>query len=568
VAAPRVFSDELLYFDAAGSLSEGDGLSVQGEPYRYSPLYPTLLAPILLASPDREVAYELVKALNALLFALVAVPVFLLARRILAPWPSVAVSALAVAIPSSVYVSVVTSEALAYLTATWAVYAIVCALERPTPLRQGLVLTGILVACAVRLQFLILYPAYVIGLVTVMALSIRVRRRWRRELWPTAVSVAVSLALVVVGSFRPALLGSYESLWESYDLAGVARWFGYHLANLALYLAVVPLAVLPIVLSLLLRRARSTSPPHAAFLVTFVLVNLGVLFVAAAFDSGEHGLGRLHDRYVFYVAPLWLVALFYWFQEGAPRPRVASVIGAVLALVFVGLFPLSALHERNWMFDGVGTTLWAAADEAVSSSDVSLRLAMTFFTSALVALMLFLPRRLLWLVPISVFSTFALSSALVWNVGLDAARGKQNDVFPAQSDERRWVDERVPKGGSVTTLLVPCATIDLSSRSLSQTEFFNSAVKRAVHVRRGSASAVSSGSVEIGADGALAYPSGEAVVADHIVSQRGVNVVGRRLGEGTRARLVLWAVHGSVRLRGARSPEHVAHAACRMTKRS
>ena len=109
-----------------------------------------------VVAADREVAYELAKAMNALLFALTAVPVFLLARRVLPPWPSAAAAALAVAIPSGTYVSVVMTESLAYLASAWTCYAIVLALERPSARRQLAALLAICVASGVRTQFLVL----------------------------------------------------------------------------------------------------------------------------------------------------------------------------------------------------------------------------------------------------------------------------------------------------------------------------------------------------------------------------------------------------------------------------
>src|SRR5918999_700708 len=117
---PRIFYDELLYMEAADSLASGEGLEVRGEPYERGPLYPLLLAPLLAVAPDREAGYALAKLLNALLFAVSAIPIYLLARRLLPPRPSVGVAALSIAIPSSVYVSVVMTESLAYLAACWA----------------------------------------------------------------------------------------------------------------------------------------------------------------------------------------------------------------------------------------------------------------------------------------------------------------------------------------------------------------------------------------------------------------------------------------------------------------
>ncbi len=48
------FADELLYFDVAGSIAEGDGLRFRGEPYRYAPLYPAVLAAIQWIAADAK----------------------------------------------------------------------------------------------------------------------------------------------------------------------------------------------------------------------------------------------------------------------------------------------------------------------------------------------------------------------------------------------------------------------------------------------------------------------------------------------------------------------------------
>ena len=100
---PRIFPDEVIYMDAASSLAHGDGLSVRDGGYGYGPAYPILVAPLVALGGDRESAFALAQLLNALAFALVAVPVFLLARRVSGPRLALVASALAVLVPSSVY---------------------------------------------------------------------------------------------------------------------------------------------------------------------------------------------------------------------------------------------------------------------------------------------------------------------------------------------------------------------------------------------------------------------------------------------------------------------------------
>ena len=103
---------------------------------------------------------------------------------------------------------------------------------------------------------------------------------------PTLVATLGGLvAFVVLPIARgapPSSLGGYSTLWRWYDVGEVAHWLAYHLANLELYLAVVPLAVAPIVVVSLYRSARAGSERHAAFLALFLAVNSALLLLTAA----------------------------------------------------------------------------------------------------------------------------------------------------------------------------------------------------------------------------------------------------------------------------------------------
>ena len=131
VDVPRVHPDEVRYAIAGSSLAEGEGLHLRGGEYGFGPLYALVLAGILLASSGLAAAYDVFKAANALFFALTAVPVYLLARRLVSEWWAVLAAGLSVAIPSSISVATVMTESLAFFTAAWALYAIMLALEKP-----------------------------------------------------------------------------------------------------------------------------------------------------------------------------------------------------------------------------------------------------------------------------------------------------------------------------------------------------------------------------------------------------------------------------------------------------
>ena len=134
IHAPRVHPDELRYLLGASSLVEGEGLTLRGQSYGFGPLLSLMLASIILVAGSVDAAYDWFKIAEALVFALTAVPVYLLARRLVSPWWAVLAAALSVAIPSSVSVATIMTESLSFLTTAWALYAIALALERPTVL--------------------------------------------------------------------------------------------------------------------------------------------------------------------------------------------------------------------------------------------------------------------------------------------------------------------------------------------------------------------------------------------------------------------------------------------------
>ncbi len=91
----------------------------------------------------------------------------------------------------------------------------------------------------------------------------------------------------------------------------------------------IPLAVAPIVLWNLLREGRGGSERAAAFAALFLSANVVGLLVVAAFNSTPYAYDRLHDRYAFYLIPLWLIVLVAWLADGLPRPLVATASGVV-----------------------------------------------------------------------------------------------------------------------------------------------------------------------------------------------------------------------------------------------
>src|SRR5207247_6531094 len=128
----------------------------------------------------------------------------------------------------------------------------------------------------------------------------RERRERLHDLAPTA-AVAVLALAGAAGALLwrgASTFGDYAFLWRSYNVLGVVRWFDYHAADLALYLGLIPFALLPAGIAALYRRARAGSDAHAALLAVFVTANVSALLAAGAFASTPYSQSHVYDRYV------------------------------------------------------------------------------------------------------------------------------------------------------------------------------------------------------------------------------------------------------------------------------
>ena len=562
---PSVPGDELVYMDAARSLGNHGTPLVRGEPYGYGLLYPASLVPaVRLASTQLDV-YALVKVTNAILFALAAVPVYALGRRILSrPW-SLAVAVLAIAIPSSMYTGLVFTENAAYPLAETAFLAIALMLERPTTSRQLFAVGAVGMAIVARPQFILLAAVMAAALLlrwTVTGLS-RNHIRSVRRLWPTigsgTLGIAVLLAVAAARGVSP--LGDYATVVRSYDPVEVAKSAWYSLANLELYLGFVPFVVAPSAIALLLRRGRTGSASHAAFVALFAAANVLVVLEVAALMTTPLLGGLLHDRYLFYLVPLWLVLFAAWVEARGSSARAWIALGGALAVVLAATLPLRLIVGESARIDALGTAVWVAVRDHAPAHPALVRLAMVAVAVAVTAAVWLLGRRGRALLLVPVAGLFVANSILVWRPRVvDADR----PVFARRSpDLVSWADRLLPPGAQATTLWIsgtPCP--EAVRDAYIWTEFFDARVLGAAHVGESSFSPVGSVQVTVGRDGSLRRSDGRLLRADYVIVPPGVALRGRVLGRGTTSRLRLWRVAGRVVVVDATSDAGLAGAAC------
>ena len=128
-----------------------------------------------------------------------AVPAYFIARRVAGQRWALFASALAVAIPPMLYTSVLMTENAFFPAFLLFVWALVAALERPTPLRQLAVFAALGLAYVFRAQAVALVPAILTAILLLALLNaVAVPTARARAVRRTVTDFWVSWALVVV----------------------------------------------------------------------------------------------------------------------------------------------------------------------------------------------------------------------------------------------------------------------------------------------------------------------------------------------------------------------------------
>jgi len=462
VAAPWIMVDELIYSELAKGLADGDGFSIRGVATNaYGFVYPVLIAPAYLADSLPR-AYELVKAINALLMSLAALPAYFLARRVLPRGLSLLAALLAVALPSLLYAGEMMTENVFYPLFLCVALLLVVTLERPTVPRQ----LGLLALCGLayltRAQALAFLPAILLA-----PLLLRSWRSFRVLYAASAVGLVALVGFQLVRGASPLdLLGAYSVTGEHrYAVGEVARWLLYHVAELDLYLGVVPFAATLVLFALWSRLPRALRP----FLAATASLSICFLLEVSAFASLP-SVERIEERNLFYLAPLALIALLVWIDQGMPRPALAAGAAAVLGAALPGVIPYERLIGVPSQSDTLMLLpLWRVHERWSVALDSLSTLTVVLAIGAALAFLV-VPRRLALVLPLGVLALF-LAVARPISARMEyAALGALAEGM--NRHPRDWVDRAVAARGDVAVLW----TGNTSRFSVWQNEFFSRSI--------------------------------------------------------------------------------------------
>ena len=464
--------DEIIWSEVARGLAEAREPLLRGQrDPGYSIVYPLLISPVYALFESLPDAYAALKVLNAVLMSLAAVPAYFLARRVVKDELALLAAVLAVAVPSLAYTGTVMTENVFYPLFLVVALALLLVLEQPTGSRVVLLFALLGLAFATRVQAVALLPAV---LVAPFVLSIFERRRlgstisrFRSLYGVTAGLVVAALAVLLIGGRSPQdLLGAYSSVDEaSYDLGEVLQYLWWHVAELALYVLVIPLAATIV----LLGRVRSLDQRLQAFLAATVSLTVCLVPVVAAFASRFSD--RIEERNLFYVAPLFCIALLAWVEQGAPRPRVLAAAAAIASALLVVAIPFDRFLTTSAITDTLMLLpLWSLQDRI---GEDWIALAATALAASLAAAFLFVPRRYALALPLLVLGLWVLAIRPIWWGTHGFERFSRGALFQGiRTAERDWVDRTLPADARAAFLW----TGRTDRLTVNETEFFNRGV--------------------------------------------------------------------------------------------
>ena len=430
--------DEMIWGGLGRRLWEHGDLRLFGEAQQvYGVVYPALVGgPFALAGLER--GYDVLKVLQPIVMSATALPVYLWARRLATPGWALVAAALTLAVPGMLYSGLVMSETVFYPALVLAAWATAAALERPTGLRQALLVGAVVLAAATRLQALVL-PLVVLGAAGLQAVMLRDARRPVR-LWPAfAAFLALGGAWLAwrgfAGGSPAAALGSYSpAAGAGYEAGDVLRFTAYHAAALLMLVALFPAcaAALLVVQAL---AGRERDPALVAYAATATSLSVWLVVQAGAFTSVF--VRGFSDRYLLPLAPVLFVGFAAWLARGAPRPRVATAAVVLGAFGLLAALPLRDLvtQEAAWQSLGVVPLIWLREGWGES------RLELVFWVGAAVALAAFalLPRRAVLVLPavtlaVLVFASASSTREVIQNVAFD-----QRFLVGGRHE---WIDDR------------------------------------------------------------------------------------------------------------------------------
>lgn len=359
IAGPFIFGDEAGYFDLARSVAlEGEFGGAQ-----YNPLYPLLLSPFFYFS-NPVVTYLIAKAINALAFASIVFPLYVIASRLI-PGRRAAMLATAVAslMPAGAYSYVIVAEALYFPLVAWAFAALMLYQEKPCVNR------GVFLALAITLAYFAKQAGYLILPAMFIALTIDA---WREKSADRPRLMKLHTLVFVLGSFGP-LLWTIRNRINHQGGGGVGYQEGWNRLAVKLedwpdfvldcinnvfysfsYLTVALYGALFVIFIWALVKWQERTRQERVLLASLLLFTAGLMALSAVFFTAYGMQDYPNGRYFDAVTPIMVIFALAQFWSQSEHGRALNVrhkiSAALIVATLVTIFsPLDVLFAYTFI---------------------------------------------------------------------------------------------------------------------------------------------------------------------------------------------------------------------------
>jgi len=334
-SVPVMWPDEFRYAHLARSLADGHGFEWRGDPARQSAaLYVYALTPIWALWHSTTDAYHVSKLLGALALSAQAIPVYLVARRLIGRRLAWAPALLSVGGTWMLTSAALATEAVAMPLATTALCVLILTVAAPSRRNGFLALLFALLAAWARIELVLLLPV-IVGALGLDGLRHGSRWRERVSLHRSYLAAAtlISIVLLVAALVSPSLAGDYAgAITGHYELGRLVRKMGLELLAL---LAVAGFLPVTLGVAAAARKAAWIDPLVGPLVCVFVPLVVGVAVTAGMFLAVYTPAWWAIERYVAYAVPIACLVMCGAAVRGLLTGRsvaIAAGAGAVLLL--------------------------------------------------------------------------------------------------------------------------------------------------------------------------------------------------------------------------------------------
>lgn len=447
--SPVVFGDELEWSMISRAIAHTGRGARLGQPTGFRSLYAYVIAPTWWL-PSTQASYIAIKYLGALLMAATAIPVYLLARTLVAPRWAIAAALGTLCTSAMFYSSLILPETLAYPVFALSSYAAVQALAGRGRRWWGAAITLAFVGVAVRTELAAAAAAFALAAAFLWIVGPRGVRL--RAGWGVLQYLGATLTVAVLAIAANRYIGSHVHQWSYTTHYWQSRiWhFGFEsAAALAIGLGILPMIAGLAALWLPERRLD----PHWRAFATYLAasaVTFGIYTgVKAAYISTQI-FTRVEERNLIYLQPLLIVGAVLVLTSRRPW-----LPGVIVSTGFVSYLVIAYGYQLGWPYvdsPGYGITVMANRAFYWNQPDIRKALAVSLVVSVLVLLVV-RASRIPNLVR-TVVVALALLTSFVWmSAGeVTSARGSANAARLTTANLPKplnWID-RATHGQGVT----------------------------------------------------------------------------------------------------------------------